>query len=399
MSEPVSVAAESMDAMPASAPLRLAAPANPNRAQFVMLQTLVTVVLSYQVLFSGDTLLTVDSKQALTLGLLLALGSVMLLPSQVMSAKWFVGALVSVDTVMTTAIIYWSSDTFTDLYLIYFLIILIAAVTPSLNHHIVLSVMLCMAYGAIQYLVEWQAGVVTESRLLRIPVLLIMAIFYGVAVDTVRKERRKKAGLIETITTLEQAQAVLRESRERYRNLVDNVQDLLCELDQEGRYLHVSQNYAAVLGYAPEALLGRNALELVHPDDLAATTVLFSSPDGQGQTVFRYRNQNGEWRWLESTGKAYTTAEGESRVVVISRDVTDRKVGEEERESHIILLQHALDNIKTLRGLLPICSHCKKIRDDQGQWHTVETYVKDRTEVDFSHGICPDCLNKHYSQF
>lgn len=399
MSEPVSVAAAAMDAMPASAPLRLAAPANPNRAQFVMLQTLVTVVLSYQVLFSGDTLLTMDSKQALTLGLLLALGSVMLLPSRVMSAKWFVGTLVSVDTVMTTAIIYWSSDTFTDLYLIYFLIILIAAVTPSLNHHIVLSVVLCMAYGAIQYLVEWQAGAVTESRLLRIPVLLIMSIFYGVAVDTVRKERRKKAGLMEAITTLEQAQAVLRESRERYRNLVDNVQDLLCELDQEGWYLHVSQNYAAVLGHAPEDLLGRNAFELVHPDDLAATTALFTSPDGQGQTVFRYRHQNGEWRWLESTGKAYTTAEGESRVVVISRDVTDRKIGEEERESHIILLQHALDNIKTLRGLLPICSHCKKIRDDQGQWHTVETYVKDRTEADFSHGICPDCLNKHYSQF
>jgi PAS domain S-box-containing protein len=256
-----------------------------------------------------------------------------------------------------------------------------------------------MAYGTIQYLVEWQAGVVTESRLLRIPVLLIMAIFYGVAVDTVRKERRKKAGLIETITTLEQAQAVLRESRERYRNLVDNVQDLLCELDQEGRYLHVSQNYAAMLGYAPDDLLGRGAFELVHPDDLAATTALFSSPDGQGQTVFRYRHQNGEWRWLESTGKAYTTDEGESRVVVISRDVTGRKVGEEERESHIILLQHALDNIKTLRGLLPICSHCKKIRDDQGQWHTVETYVKDRTEADFSHGICPDCLNRHYPQF
>ncbi|TAL12781.1 MAG: PAS domain S-box protein [Nitrospirae bacterium] len=399
MSDPVSMSAPAMDAEPSPAPLRLAAPANPNRAQFVMLQTLVTVVLSYQVLFSGDPLLTMESKQTLTLGLLLALGSVMLMPARVMGARWFVGALVSVDTAMTTAIIYWSSDAFTDLYLIYFLIILIAAVTPSLNHHIVLSVLLCMAYGAIQYLVEWQAGVFTESRLLRIPVLLIMAIFYGVAVDTVRKERRKKAGLLETITTLEQAQAVLRESRERYRSLVDNVQDLLCELDQDGRYLYVSQNYAAVLGYEPDGLLGRNAFELVHPDDLAATTAIFSSPDGQGQTVFRYRHQNGEWRWMESTGKAYTTAEGESRGVVISRDITDRKVGEADRESHIILLQHALDNIKTLRGLLPICSHCKKIRDDQGQWHTVETYVKDRTDADFSHGICPDCLNKHYSQF
>lgn len=399
MPDPAPVSFSVMNAVSAGDPPRLAAAANPNRAQFVLLQTLVTIVLSYQVLFSGDTLLTLESKEALTLGLLLALGSVMLMPERVMSAKWFVGALVSADTALTTAIIYWSTDTYTDLYLIYFLIILIAAVTPSLNHHIALSVILCAAYGAIQYWGEWQTGVVSESRLLRVPVLLIMAVFYGASVDTIRKERRKKAGLLEAITTLEQAKAALWESKERYRALVDNLYDLLCELDQDGRYLYVSRNYAEVLGYGPDELLGRIAFELVHPDDLAAVTDVFNNPSGQNQSVFRYRHQNGEWRWLESTGKRYTTAEGEARGVVISRDITDRKRTEEERENHMLLLQHALDNIKVLRGLLPICSHCKKIRDDQGRWHMVETYVKERADVDFSHGICPDCLNKHYSQF
>jgi PAS domain S-box-containing protein len=399
MADPAAASVTPVDAASAALPPRLAAPAHPNRAQFVLLQTLVTIVLSYQVLFSGDTLLTLESKQGLTLGLLLALASVMLMPARVMSAKWFVGALVLGDTGITSAVIYWSSDTFTDLYLIYFLIILIAAVTPSLNHHIALSVFLCLTYGVIQYWGEWHAGTLSEGRLLRVPVLLIMAIFYGVAVDTVRKERRKRAGLLETITSLEQAQAALRESRERYRSLVDNVQDLLCELNQDGRYLYVSQNYADVLGYAQAELLGRNAFDLVHPDDLAAVTDVFNNPSGQGRTVFRYRHRNGEWRWMESTGKAYTTVEGENRGVVISRDVTERKRAEEERENHILLLQHALDNIRVLRGLLPICSHCKKIRDDQGQWHTVESYVKERADVDFSHGICPDCLSKHYPQF
>ncbi|MEK9172661.1 MAG: PAS domain S-box protein [Nitrospirota bacterium] len=396
MADPASVSFSMMDAVSAGDPSRLVAVANPHRAQFVLLQTLVTVVLSYQVLFSEETRLPLESKEAITLGLLLALASVMVLPTRVMSAKWFVGALVSGDTALTTAVIYWSTDTFTDLYLIYFLIILIAAVTPSLNHHIVLSVILCVAYGVIQYWGEWHVGAISESRLLRIPVLLIMAIFYGVSVDTVRKERRKKAGLIETITTLEQAQAALRESRERYRTLVDNMHDLLCELDRDGRYLYASRNYADVLGYQPDELLGRTAFEFVHPDDLAGVVDIFNSPSGQGQSVFRYRHQSGEWRWMESTGKAYTTADEEQRGVVISRDITERKAGEEERENHILLLQHAVDNIKVLRGLLPICSHCKKIRDDQGQWHAVETYVKERADVDFSHGICPDCLNKHY---
>jgi PleD family two-component response regulator len=59
-------------------------------------------------------------------------------------------------------------------------------------------------------------------------------------------------------------------------------------------------------------------------------------------------------------------------------------------------LQEALDKIKTLRGLLPICANCKKIRDDQGYWQDVTVYIRDRSEADFSHGICPDCLKKLY---
>lgn len=59
-------------------------------------------------------------------------------------------------------------------------------------------------------------------------------------------------------------------------------------------------------------------------------------------------------------------------------------------------LQVALDQIKVLKGLLPICASCKKIRDDQGYWHEVEVYIRDHSEVDFSHGLCPHCLTKLY---
>ncbi len=396
MAGTVSTYPTSAEPAPVSGPAAVTAAASPNRAQFVLLQTLVTIVLSYQVLFS-DTLLSIESKQTLTLGLLIALASVMVLPARVMGARWFVGTLVSVDTVLTTAIIYWSTSAFSDLYLIYFLIILIAAVTPSLNHHIVLSVILCLAYGVIQYFADWDAEAVTESRLLRVPVLLIMAIFYGVSVDTVRKERRKKAGLLATISTLEQAQVILRESEKRYRSLVDNMHDPLCEIDGEGRYVYLSANYAEMLGHEPGVLTGQNAFELAHPDDLPEVVETFKDPVGHGQRAFRFRHSDGNWRWIESTGKTYLAEDGEHRSVIVSRDITERKRAEAERESHIVLLQHALDNIKVLRGLLPICAHCKKIRDDKNQWHAVESYVKEHADVDFSHGICPDCLNKHYS--
>ena len=59
-------------------------------------------------------------------------------------------------------------------------------------------------------------------------------------------------------------------------------------------------------------------------------------------------------------------------------------------------LQRALAEIRQLRGILPICAHCKKIRDDQGYWHQLEAYIRDHSEADFSHGICPECLHKLY---
>jgi len=62
-------------------------------------------------------------------------------------------------------------------------------------------------------------------------------------------------------------------------------------------------------------------------------------------------------------------------------------------------LQQALDSIKTLKAMLPICANCKKIRDDNGYWQTVEKYLSDHTDTSFSHGICPDCVRKLYPEF
>jgi GAF domain-containing protein len=62
-------------------------------------------------------------------------------------------------------------------------------------------------------------------------------------------------------------------------------------------------------------------------------------------------------------------------------------------------LKKALDEIETLRGMIPICCHCKKIRDDSGYWHFVEKYIKKHSAAEFSHSICPECMKEHYSEF
>ena len=62
-------------------------------------------------------------------------------------------------------------------------------------------------------------------------------------------------------------------------------------------------------------------------------------------------------------------------------------------------LAKALEEIKILNGLLPICSFCKKIRDDKGYWEQIENYIRSHSEAEFSHSICPDCAKKHYAEF
>ncbi|HBI14451.1 MAG TPA: hypothetical protein DDY20_02870 [Desulfobulbaceae bacterium] len=70
-----------------------------------------------------------------------------------------------------------------------------------------------------------------------------------------------------------------------------------------------------------------------------------------------------------------------------------------ELENTIEQLETTLSEVKTLTGLLPICASCKKIRDDKGYWNQIESYIKERSEVDFSHSICPECVDKLYSEY
>ncbi len=62
-------------------------------------------------------------------------------------------------------------------------------------------------------------------------------------------------------------------------------------------------------------------------------------------------------------------------------------------------LQRAMDEIKTLQGIIPICASCKKIRDDNGAWSQIESYIRKRTDVEFSHGMCPECAEKTKQEF
>jgi transcriptional regulator with GAF, ATPase, and Fis domain len=79
-----------------------------------------------------------------------------------------------------------------------------------------------------------------------------------------------------------------------------------------------------------------------------------------------------------------------------SRNLDERIAAERQREAVIRELKQALSEVKRLSGLLPICGHCKKIRDDEGYWNQIETYLHERTGAEFSHSVCRECAEKYY---
>lgn len=83
------------------------------------------------------------------------------------------------------------------------------------------------------------------------------------------------------------------------------------------------------------------------------------------------------------------------QALAVHRLAEDKRRLEADRERLVLELQEALANIKTLRGLLPICAWCKKIRDDQGYWKQIEVYLSTHTEVQLTHGMCPECYHRH----
>jgi PAS domain-containing protein len=80
------------------------------------------------------------------------------------------------------------------------------------------------------------------------------------------------------------------------------------------------------------------------------------------------------------------------------QDITERKQAQAKLEGVIAELQGALSKVKQLEGMLPICSFCKKIKDDQGNWQRLEEYIGDRSQAEFSHGMCPDCARNQYPE-
>jgi len=170
--------------------------------------------------------------------------------------------------------------------------------------------------------------------------------------------------------------------------------DLLCQLDFNGYFKRLNPAWERTLGWTRAELMSRPFIEFVHPDDRERTLGENARVRGGGQALEfenRYLCKDGSFRWL--LWNAAPDAGG--RVIYsVARDVTERKRAEEEREQLVRQLQAALAEVKSLQAILPICSYCKRVRDDENFWHNVEAYISQHTDTRFSHGICPSCFER-----
>ena len=193
----------------------------------------------------------------------------------------------------------------------------------------------------------------------------------------------------------------LEESERVYRSLVENTSDLLYRTDLQGKIVFISPSVLEMSGYTNEEAIGMNMAQEVYLYPEEREKFLRALRKNGKITKFeaQLKRKDGSKWWASTTAHFFKDRAGNiAGVEGITRDITELKLAREAQAKLILELKAALEKVHTLSGLLPICSSCKKIRDDKGYWNQIEAYIHKHAEVEFSHGLCPDCAEKLYGR-
>jgi PAS domain S-box-containing protein len=212
------------------------------------------------------------------------------------------------------------------------------------------------------------------------------------------KGRTMICAIIRDITARMRFEKALQESENKFRDLSEK-SIVGIYLIQDNAFAYVNPTFARIFGYSVDELIGKKRPEnLVSLEDWPIVqATLAERLHGEAPFVhYEYRGttKNGGTVALDAYDTR-TMFQGRPAVIGSVLDVTERKRAEEERER--LIVDH-LDKIKTLRGLLPICSYCKKIRDKTGRWNQIEEYISANSEAAFTHGICPECAARAFPE-
>jgi PAS domain S-box-containing protein len=184
-----------------------------------------------------------------------------------------------------------------------------------------------------------------------------------------------------------------------FKGILDSLPHIIFETDTDGNLLYLNQKGIECLGYSDEQeYLGKSLYTHVREKKEKSIKDINKA----------LRKEQTAHMTVEITGKEGTRFPASliatpvieedtvTRIRGVIQDITLMTASQKERERLILNLQKALENIKTLKGLLPICAHCKRILDARGKWHPLEDYIREHTEAEFSHSLCPECIHSLY---
>jgi PAS domain S-box-containing protein len=204
-------------------------------------------------------------------------------------------------------------------------------------------------------------------------------------------------GSIIDITERKRSEELLVQAKQEWEQTFNAIPDLIAILGNNHQIIRANKAMADKLGVTTERAVGLTCYEHVHgtrePPIHCPHSMLLA--DGREHIVEVHEKRLGG-DFLVTVSPLHDTKGHLVGSVHLARDITERKRTEEERKELIEGLQKTIEKVKMLSGLLPICSGCKRIRDDKGYWNQIELYIRKHSEAEFSHGLCPECAKRLY---
>lgn len=199
------------------------------RSRLLLLQCLVNVILSYELLFGSEAVISRLTGDGIVIGIWAFVGMLVLLPGAWLELAWFNGALVATDTVLVTGTIYLSGNARPDLYIAYFVLMLVAASVRRLSHMMGLCLLVCAGYAGLLYEGIVQSETIAVGHLLGVPVLLVMAVFYGLALEAVTVVQEEKSTLLKDVESLRCIEEQLAASKVQLETRIAGLKDDLTQ--------------------------------------------------------------------------------------------------------------------------------------------------------------------------
>jgi len=203
------------------------------------------------------------------------------------------------------------------------------------------------------------------------------------------------------LTALRDEAAALRASEASFRTLLDESSDPIFSFLPDGTYRYVNQAFARGVGRPREEIVGRRIFDVFPPAEaekrFAVLRQVFKTGLRQDFDV-RVPRPDGDRYYLTTVQPVLGPDGAVASAMCSSKEITDRRRMEGELRERLFELEAALAHVKQLQGIIPICAHCHSVRLGPESWQRLEAYVADHSEAQFSHGICPPCLARHYPE-